>query len=107
MSKRSKEEFLERCRSLYPKRNRKGKSRMLDEVCETLNWDRKHAIEALRVLVSLVRQAKKRGRQPKYGPFVGEVVVAIWRLSEFPDSLHLKTLLPHWLPFLEKNHGRI
>jgi hypothetical protein len=80
---------------------------MLDEVCETLNWDRKHAIKALKGLVSLGRQAKKRGRQPKYGPCVGEVVVAIWRLSEYPGSLHLKALLPHWLPFWEKDHGRL
>lgn len=81
MSKRSKEEFLEWCRSRYPKRDRKGKSRMLDEICETLGWDRKHAIKALNGLVSLGRQAKKRGRQPKYEPLVTEVVVAIWRLS--------------------------
>ena len=71
MSKRSKEEFLAWCRSRYPKRDRKGKSRMLDEVCDTLGWNRKHAIKALKALVSLGRQAKKRGRQPRYGPCVG------------------------------------
>jgi hypothetical protein len=107
MSKRSKEEFLEWCRSRYPKRDRKGKSRMLDEICETLGWDRKHAIKALNGLVSLGRQAKKRGRQPKYEPLVTEVVVAIWRLSEYPCSLHLKALLPHWLPFWEEDHGKL
>jgi hypothetical protein len=38
MGKRSKEAFLEWCRNRYPGRYRKGKSRMLDEVCETLAW---------------------------------------------------------------------
>jgi hypothetical protein len=33
MSKRSKEEFLEWCRDRYPRRDRMGKSRMIDEVC--------------------------------------------------------------------------
>ncbi|HRQ90506.1 MAG TPA: transposase family protein, partial [Bacteroidia bacterium] len=107
MSKRSKEEFLEWCRRRYPKRDRKGKSRMLDETCETLGWDRKHAIKALNGRVALGRQAKKRGRHPKYGPCVGEVVVAIWRLSEYAGSVHLKALLPHWLPFWEDGHGRL
>ena len=107
MSKRSKEEFLEWCRSRYPKRDRKGKSRMLDEICETFGWDRKHAIKALNGRVSLGRQAKKRGRQPKYEPCVAEVVVAIWRLAEYACSLHLKALLPHWLPFWEEDHGKL
>jgi hypothetical protein len=107
MSKRSKEEFLEWCRSRYPKRDRKGKSRMLDEICETLDWDRKHAIKALNGQVSLGQQAKKRGRGPKYEPCVAEIAVAIWRLSEYPCSLHLKALLPHWLPFWEEDHGRL
>lgn len=107
MSKRSKEEFLEWCRSRYPGRDRKGKSRMLDEVCEAFGWDRKHAIKALNGQVALGCQAKKRGRHPKYEPGVAEVVVAIWRISEYPCSLHLKALLPHWLPFWEKSHGRL
>lgn len=57
---------------------------MLDEICETLGWDRKHAIKALNGLVSLGRQAKKRGRQPKYEPLVTEVVVAIWMALRIP-----------------------
>jgi hypothetical protein len=57
---------------------------MLDEVCETLDWDRKHAFKVLKGLVSLGRQAKKRGRQPKYGPCVGGVIVAIWMALRIP-----------------------
>jgi len=34
---------------------------MLDEVCDTLGWERKHAIKALNNQVSLGKQAGRRG----------------------------------------------
>ncbi len=48
MSKWSKKEYLESCRWRYPGRNRAGKSAMIDEVSDSLGWDRKHTIKALR-----------------------------------------------------------
>ncbi len=107
MSKRTKEELLEWCRERYPRRDRRGKSRMLDEVCEAFGWDRKHAIKALNGKVALGRQAQKRGRSRTYGLVESEVALAIWRLSEYPCSVRLKSLLPHWLPFWERSHGRL
>ena len=47
MSHTSKEHYLESCRQRYPSRNRAGKSTMIDEVSDTLGWDRKHTIKAL------------------------------------------------------------
>ena len=52
MSQRSRQEYVNSARSRYGRRNRAGKSRLLDEVCETLGWDRKHAIKALNNYVS-------------------------------------------------------
>ena len=52
MSKQSKREYLENCRARYPSRNRKGKSRMIDDVSDTMGWNRKHAIKALNGHVS-------------------------------------------------------
>lgn len=57
MSHQSQEEYLESCRLRYPSRNRAGKSAMLDEVCDTLGWERKHAIKALNNQVSLGKKA--------------------------------------------------
>jgi hypothetical protein len=105
MSKRSKEEFLVWCRDRYPRRDRMGKSRMIDEVCEAFGWGRKHAIKALNGKVALGRQAKKRGKRRTYGLGEAEVVLAIWRLSEYPCSVRLKALMPQWLPFWERRHG--
>jgi hypothetical protein len=107
MSKRSKDEFLEWCRQRYPRRDRRGKSRMLDEVCESFGWERKHAIKALNGKVALGGRAGRRGKPRIYGGGEAEVVLAIWRLSEYPCSVRLKALLPHWLPFWERSHGRL
>jgi len=52
MSHQSKEEYLESCRVRYPSRNRVGKSAMIDEVSDTLGWERKHTIKALNGKVS-------------------------------------------------------
>jgi len=61
MSNLSKQEYIEARRLCHPSRNRAGKSAMIDEVSDTLGWDRKHTIKALNEKVSLVRKAKKRG----------------------------------------------
>ena len=47
MSHVGKEEYLESCRKRYPSRNRAGRSAMIDEVSDTLGWERKHTIKAL------------------------------------------------------------
>jgi hypothetical protein len=53
MSQKSKAEYLESCRARYSKRNRAGRSAMIDEVSDVLGWNRKHAIKALNGKVSL------------------------------------------------------
>jgi hypothetical protein len=64
MSNQSKEEYLNSCRIRYPSSNRKGKSAMIDEVSDTLGWDRKHTIKALNGKVAKGKQASKRGSKP-------------------------------------------
>jgi hypothetical protein len=61
MSQKGKIEYLESCRARYPSRNRVGRSAMIDEVSDTLGWDRKHAIKAFSGKVSLGEGSRKRG----------------------------------------------
>src|ERR1035437_5673906 len=42
-----REEQLQRLRERYARRNKQGKSRMLDELCEQYGYDRKHAVKLL------------------------------------------------------------
>ena len=60
MSHTSKEEYLESCRERYPGRNRAGRSAMIDEVSDTLGWDRKHTLKALNRQVSQGKKTKAR-----------------------------------------------
>jgi hypothetical protein len=61
MSQTSQNQYLASCRARYPSRNRQGKSAMIDEVSDTLGWDRKHTIKALNGKVSHGKCALKRG----------------------------------------------
>ena len=107
MSKPSKTQYLESCRARYPSRNRGGKSRMIDEVSDTMGWDRKHTIKALNGKVHLGSNANKRGRKSTYIQEVKDIIVSIWKMSEQPCGKRLKTTLPLWLSSYEKHHGKL
>ena len=107
MSQRSKEEYLEICRRRYPSRNRAGKSAMIDDVSDTLGWDRKHTIKALNGKVALGKQGGRRGSKPSYGEEEKVVIVAIWKHSEQPCGVRLKQTLPLWIGSYEARHGSL
>ncbi len=70
---------------------------MIDEVSDTLDWDRKHTIKALNRQVTHGKKAKRRGSKPGYGPAEQSVIVAIWKHSEQPCGMRLKQTLPLWV----------
>jgi hypothetical protein len=107
MSNKSKEQYLESCRARYPSRNRAGKSKMIDEVSDTLGWDRKHTIKALNGKVSLGKKANKRGSKPTYQEAEKSIIVELWKLSEQPCGKRLKSTLPLWLKSYEKHYKKI
>lgn len=80
---------------------------MIDEVIDTLGWDRKHAIKALNGKVSHGKQAKRRGSKPTYSATEQAVIVDIWRHSEQPCGVRLKQTLPLWLESYQARHGAI
>lgn len=107
MSNTSKQQYLESCRARYPSRNKAGKSKMIDEVSDTLGWNRKHTIKALNGQVSLGKAANKRGSKPTYTENVIKPIIYIWRKSEQPCSARLKHTLPLWLPSYEEHFGKL
>ena len=107
MSHVSKEEYLESCRQRYPSRNRSGKSAMIDEVSDTLGWDRKHTIKALNGKVSLGAKANRRGAKPTYGDAERQIIASIWKVSEQPCGVRLKETLPLWMESYERRHEKV
>ena len=47
MSRTIKDELLSKLRNRYARRHREGKTRMLDELCEDYDYERKYAIKLL------------------------------------------------------------
>ena len=48
MSQELKKDWVPKLRNRYQRRNREGKSRMLDELCEDYGYERKYAIKLLK-----------------------------------------------------------
>lgn len=107
MSKQSKEEYLESSRTRYAGRGRKGKSVLIDEVSDCFGWSRKHTIKALNRQVSYGKHAGKRGSKPTYTEVEKKVIVEIWKRSEQPCGVLLKSTLPLWIASYEKEHGKL
>jgi hypothetical protein len=99
MSKKSKNEYIEKMNERYQSRGRAGRSLLLDEICEVCGYDRKHAIKLMRP--GGYRRgvaAKKAGRKATYGAEELAVIKPIWLAANQPCGKLLKGLLPLWLP---------
>jgi hypothetical protein len=107
MSQKSQNQYLASCRARYPNRNRQGKSAMIDEVSDTLGWDRKHTIKALNGKVSDEKCAQKRGSKPIYTTEEIQVIIEISKRSEQPCGKRLKPTLPLWLDGYERHRGTL
>ncbi len=58
---------------------------MIDEVSDTLGWNRKHAaIKALNGKVTLDSKAEKRGSKPSHGECERAIIASIWNSCEQP-----------------------
>ena len=62
MSKELKKEWLPKLQVRYARRSREGKSRMLDELCEDYEYERKYAIKLLGGALPVPAGERRRGR---------------------------------------------
>jgi len=90
----------------YAHRNREGKSRMLDELCEDFKCERKYAIKLLGGTLPSGSGRAHPGPERLY-EIVEPVVKDIWLNSEQPCGKRLVPILRQWLPFYELRHGRL
>jgi hypothetical protein len=88
----------------YRAEGRRGKGRILDELCATTGWHRKHAVRVLRARAQPTSEAKPRQR--RYGAAIKDALVALWEASDRVCGKRLKVMIPVLLPALER-HGRL
>ena len=84
-------------------RDRKG--RILDELCATTGWHRKHAVRALRQRKAATRD-DTRERRRRYDATSKNALTALWEASDRVCGKRLKVMIPTLLPALERN-GRL
>jgi hypothetical protein len=92
-------------RYLSAKRGEKG--RILDELCATTGWHRKHAVRALRhKTVTPGEVSAPRERRRRYDATIKDALTALWEASDRVCGKRLKVMIPTLLSALER-HGRL
>jgi len=92
----------------YRPTKRAEKGRILDELCATTGWHRKHAVRALRQRETVMPGAvgASRERRRRYGATIKDALTALWEASDRVCGKRLKVMIPTLLPALEQ-HGRL
>ncbi|MCK1571877.1 hypothetical protein, partial [Bradyrhizobium sp. 174] len=92
----------------YRSAKRAEKGRILDALCATTGWHRKHAMRALRrrTTVGPSKVEKPQDRKRRYGTTIKDAMTALWEASDRVCGKRLKVMVPTLLPALEQ-HGRL
>ena len=88
----------------YRSASRREKGRILDELCATTSWHRKHAVRVLRTRAQSVPDPKVRER--RYSAAITKALVALWEASNRVCGKRLKPMIPVLLPALVRR-GRL
>ena len=105
MGTKSKSEYLRAIRPRYKAASKPEKAKILDEFCNTCQYNRKYAIRILNSnkSVNSSENLSRRGRKKIYQEELIETVLTdIWQATNLPCSKRLKAILPLWLPFYVK-----
>jgi hypothetical protein len=93
------------CNQALPVVGSIGKGRILDELCATTGWHRKHAVRALRQHEPVTERDVEalRERKRRYGATIKDALTALWEASDWVCGKRLKVMIPTLLPALERN----
>jgi hypothetical protein len=104
----ARREVLSAVAERYRSAGRPEKGRILDALCRTTGWHRKHAVRALRRrgLQETAKTRDPRERKRRYGVTIRDALTALWEASDRVCGRRLVVMIPTLLPALEQ-HGRL
>ena len=104
----ARREVLSAVAERYRWAGRREKGRILDELCATMGWHRKHAVRALgRHETGKPAGAEERtSGRGKYDATIKDAVTALWEASDRVCGKRLVVMIPTLVPALER-HGRL
>lgn len=106
MSQELRKEWLPKLQARYLRRSREGKSRMLDELCEDYEYERKYAIKLLSGRLPVARGRAHLGPERRYD-VIEPVARKMWLTAEQPCGKRLVPILRQWLPYYEQRYGQL
>ena len=102
----ARREVLSAVAERYWSTGRVEKGYILDALCRTTGWHRKHAVRALRQRVVTAETRVPRERKRRYGATIKDALTALWEASDRVCGKRLVAMIPILLPALEQ-HGRL
>src|SRR6476660_9376725 len=84
----------------YTLASKRGKSRILDELCANTGWHRNHARKALTTALQPKLVSPRSPRPPKYGPDVIAALTVCWTVLGMPAGKRLAPMLGELLAVL-------
>src|SRR6478672_7173293 len=104
----ARREVLSAVAERYRSAGRREKGRILDALCRTTGWHRKHAVRAVRRrdLHETIKTRDPRERNRRYGVTIKDALTALWEASDRVCGKRLVAMIPTLLPALEQ-HGRL
>ena len=91
MSRKSIAEYVAEKRRAYAKSGSAKRTRMIDEVCETLGYTRKYVIK---LLTGNIRYRESKGRGKTYGDSVLANVRKLWEAVGCPCTTYFVAEMP-------------
>lgn len=77
----------------YQLASKRGKSRILDELCANTGWHRNHARKALKAALQPKIVTARRPRPVRYGPDVVAALTVCWTVLGMPAGKRLAPML--------------
>jgi len=102
----ARREVLSAVAGRYWSAGRLEKGRLLDALCRTTGWHRKHAVRALRRVVEKATKAQLRRERKRRYVAIKDALTALWEASDRVCGKRLVAMIPTLLPALEQ-HGQL